>query len=811
MLVSLDWLKEYVKVDSKINDFCDKMIMSGSNLETAEKLVDTIENVVVAKIEKIEKHPNADKLVVCQLNIGRDELVQVVTGAPNVFEGAHVVFAMDGSRIPGPLHGQPKKKDGEVIKAGELRGIKSYGMLCSFSELGFSDKVIPTNAKDGVWILEDGLKLGENIVSELGLSDYVIDFEITSNRPDCLSMIGMAREASVVFQEKLEYPQVACKKEVEDVSEYAKISILNKEKCSRYCARVVKNVRIQDSPWSLKKKLIASGVRPINNIVDITNFVMLEYGQPLHAFDLNNLENKEIRVEAAENGEEFVTLDGNTRLLDSNDLLIKDGKKAVALAGIMGGLNSEITENTETILIESANFNADSIRASSKKLGLRTEASSRFEKGVDANLCDVAVNRVCQLIEQLGAGEVVKGILDEGEYSKESAKIIVRPDRINKVLGTNISKEQMVEIFTGLEIKCEYKGEDIEVQPPTVRIDLNIEEDYIEEVARIYGYDKLPMSVPRGNSESIVTPERALRDLARETLCALGLNEISTYSFCSPRSVDKLRIDEDSWERHFVRLLNPLGEETSVMRTILTPNMMEVLATNYRRKIKDAMAFEIGNTFMADLVQDENLPTEEYAISIGMYGENVDFFTLKGTISEFLKVMGIRNPDFIAESEYGPYHPGRCARIVSGDIELGIMGEIHPEVSENYEISTRVYTAELFFDNIMAKSDKKIVYKPLPKYPSTSRDIALVVDEAIEVAQIENTIKDGAENSEILQSIELFDIYRGAQVEQNKKSMAFTLTYRSDDYTLKEEEVAVVHENILKALSEKIGAKLREI
>lgn len=810
MLVSAKWLEDYVNVPADINEFCDKMIMSGSNLETADKLVDNIENVVVAKIEKIEKHPNADKLVVCKVNTGGAELLQVVTGAPNVFEGAYVVLALDGSKIPGPLHGQLKKKGGETIKAGELRGVKSDGMLCSFSELGFNDKVIPVDAKDGIWILEEGLTLGADIVTELGLDDYVIDFEITPNRSDCLCMLGMARETAATFADKMIYPDENCKEEADgNISDEMSVNIGAPELCKRYCARLVKNVKIASSPWSMQKKLMAAGVRPINNIVDITNFVMLEYGQPIHAFDLSNLEGKQINVECAADGEEFTTLDGNVRTLNKNMLLIKDANKAVALAGVMGGLNSEIKDSTKDILIEAANFSQDSIRSTSKVLGLRTEASARYEKGIDPNLCSKAANRVCKLIEDLGAGEVVHGMIDEGSYKTEGKKLLVRPARINKVLGTELPSSLMSEIFQSLEIKCEMKGDDIEVVPPTVRLDLNIEEDYVEEVARIYGYDMLPVSIHKGNSEAVTSKEKKLRELAKDTLCALGLNEIQTYSFCSPKCADKVSIDEDSWERNFVKIINPLGEETSVMRTILTPNMLEVLSTNYRRKTDSVMAFEIGNTFMADLIEESNLPEESYAISLGMYGEDVDFYKLKGIIEEFLAVMGVRNVSFVSESEYRMYHPGRCARIVSGDIELGIMGEIHPQVSANYDINTRAYAAELFFDNVLEKSDRKIVYKPLPKYPSTARDIALVVNEEVEVDMLERIIRESA--TEILESIKLFDIYRGEQVGENKKSLAFTLTYRSEQRTLKEEEVLEVHVAVLKALEEKAGAKLRDI
>ncbi|MDD6477509.1 MAG: phenylalanine--tRNA ligase subunit beta [Eubacteriales bacterium] len=824
MLVPIEWLKDYIDLDVTTEEFCDRMIMSGSNLETCEHFCEEMENVVVGKIEKIEKHPDADKLVVCMLNVGKEEPVQIVTGAPNVFEGALVPVALHKSRIPGPLHGQPKQEGGVKITKGKLRGVESFGMLCSAEELGFEDKVVPVAHKDGIWILEGDYELGQDFAEALGLKQAVVDFEITPNRPDCLAMVGMAREASATFKKPFTYPDTDIKDEngKGETKDYVSVDIKNPESCKRYVAKIVTDVKVEQSPWWLQKRLMYAGMRPINNIVDITNFVMLEYGQPIHAFDINQVKGGRIIVENAAEGEKFVTLDNNERTLTKDMLLIKDEERGIAIAGVMGGLNSEIEEDTTTIIVESANFSGDSVRATSKKLGLRTEASSRFEKGIDPNLCEAAADRVCRLIELIGAGKVCRGSVDNYPNPETAKTIDIRVDRINHVLGIDITREDMVSMLESLEIKVEGSGNVMTVTPPTVRQDLLEEEDYIEEVARLYGYDKLPVTLPKGNCEAGISDERALRDLTRNSLCGMGLNEIQTYSFVSPKGVDNVRIDEDSWERAFVKLINPLGEENSVMRTILTPNMMEVLARNYSRNIDKVKAFEIGNTFMANMLNEEELPDEQYSLCIGMYGKNEDFFSLKGIVEELLKVLGIKGAVFEAESEYGVYHPGRCARIAvpsgrqgaeDADIlydELGIMGEIHPDVAENYGMDgVRIYCCELMFDAIMRHADTEIVYTPLPKYPSTSRDIALLVDEDMAVGKIEEVIRK--HGKKILENVKLFDVYRGKQVEEGKKSVAFTLTYRDKDKTLTDDEVAAVHNDVLNALKDKLNAVLREI
>ena len=824
MLVPIEWLKDYIDLDVSTEEFCDRMIMSGSNLETCEHFCEEMENVVVGRIDKIEKHPDADKLVVCKVDVGQDEDIQIVTGAPNVFEGAYVPVALHNSRIPGPLHGQPKQEGGVKIKKGKLRGVESYGMLCSAGELGFEDKVVPVAHKDGIWILEDEYETGKDFAEALELKQAVVDFEITPNRPDCLAMVGMAREASATFEKPFKYPdtEIANENGKGESKDYVSVEIKNPESCRRYVARIVTDVKVEQSPWWLQKRLMYAGMRPINNIVDITNFVMLEYGQPIHAFDINQVKGGKIIVENAAQGEKFTTLDNTERVLSDDMLLIKDSERGIAIAGVMGGLNSEIEEDTTTIIIESANFNGDSVRSTSKKLGLRTEASARFEKGIDPNLCEAAADRVCRLIELVGAGKVCKGSVDNYPSEAKAKTIDIRVDRINHVMGVELGREYMEKVLRSLEIKVEGSGNIMTVTPPTVRQDLLEEEDYIEEVARIYGYDRLPVTLPKGNNEAGMPEERALRDLTRESLCGMGLNEIQTYSFVSPKGVDNIGIAEDSWERAFVKILNPLGEENSVMRTVLTPNMLEVLGRNYSRNIEKAGAFEIGNTFIKNMMDEDELPDEQYSLCIGMYGKGEDFYSLKGILEELLRVLGIKDVRFTPESEYGTYHPGRCARIsVKSKMkladgaeplydELGIMGEIHPDVAERYGMSgVRIYCCELMFDAVKRHSDRTVVYVPLPKYPSTSRDIALLVDEDMEVGKIEDVIKEYAGN--ILESVKLFDVYRGKQVEEGKKSVAFALTYRDKDKTLTDEEVAKVHGKVLEALKEKLNAVLREM
>lgn len=804
MLVPIEWLNKYTRVDADIDIFCERMIMSGSNIETVQHFGASIEKVVVGKILSIEKHPDADKLVITQVQVGTTDtdVIQIVTGAANLFVGAYIPVALHGSKLPG----------GKSIQKGELRGVESNGMLCSASELGFEDKVIPMSQRDGIWILDKEYPLGADIVETLGLKVDVVDFEITPNRPDCLSMIGMARETAATFGGKLKYPEDECKTEEGKAKDHIKIEIKKPELCRRYTGRVVTDVKIKQSPWWLQKCLIFAGMRPINNIVDITNYVMLEYGQPIHAFDIRNVAGGKIIVDTAEEGEKFTTLDGVERTLVEDTLLIKDEEKGIAIAGVMGGLNSEIENDTTTILIESANFHPDSVRATSKKLGLRTEASSRFEKGIDPNLCETAADRVCRLVELIGAGVVTRGSVDEYPTKIQKNTVSVRVERVNNILGIELSTSEMKDIFDRLEMKVNNIGisNSLSITPPTVRQDLLEEIDFVEEVARIYGYDKLPITLPKGNSEARKSRERNLKDMARNALVGMGANEIQTYSFVSPKGVENLGIDPDSWENNFIKLINPLGEENSVMRTILTPNMMEVLGRNFSRNLSEVKAFEIGNTFVKDFLDEDKVaPDEQDSLVLAAYGPKESFYTLKGMVGNLLKVLGIYNATYIQESEYGVYHPGRCARITSDEIELGIMGEIHPDVAERYGIGTRCYCVELAFNNVMKKANIERFYRPLPKYPTMGRDIALTVLEDITVAQLEAVIKE--EGGTILESVALFDVYRGQHIETGMKSVAFALVYRGNDRTLKEEEVSEVHGRILARLEAELNAKLREM
>ncbi len=812
MLVPILWLKDYTEVNDSIEIFCEKMIMSGSNLEGVKNVGQGIQGVIVGKIAKIDPHPNADKLVICRVDIGESELRDIVTGAKNVFEGAIVPVALAGSRIPGPLHGQVKKEGGVVLEKGEIRGVISDGMLCSCSELGFEDKVVPLFHRDGIWILNDTIEdpvLGSDFAEIMGLENQVVDFEITPNRPDCLSMIGMARESAATFQKNVKVPKSEIKVKESKGQDYLQIEIKKPDLCRRYVARIVSDVTIKQSPWWLQKRLMLAGMRPINNIVDITNFVMLEFGEPIHAFDIRQIEGGKIVVDTSAPGETFTTLDGIERDLPENTLMIKDGVKSLGIAGIMGGLNSEIVDDTRTILIEGANFNADSIRGSSKKMGLRTEASSRFEKGMDANLCKQAVDRVAYLMEELGAGKVVAQEIDQYPTPMESKPCSIRVSRISHIMGVSLTTEEVKGILSRLEMIVTGDGDLLTVTPPTVRQDLEKEIDYVEEVARIYGYDKLPVTVHKGNSAAKKSEKRQLIDLTKETLCALGFSEIQTYSFVSPKGIDMIRLPQDAKEKDFVRLINPLGEENAVMRTLLTPNMLETLGRNYTRKIGQVKAFEIGNTFHGLGTIENGLPIEELSLVLGCYGKEESFFTLKGIISELLVKLGVPQLEYQPSEGSGTYHPGRCASMLIGDISIGIIGEIHPEVAKNYGIDTKVYIAELHYDQLMKMADIKRVYSPLAKYPAIDRDIALLVKEDTQVGELEKIIK--SHGSELLEDVQLFDVYRGNQVEEGKKSCAFTLLYRAKDRTLKDEEVNTIHQEVLNALKEEANAVLREI
>ena len=812
MLVSVNWLKDYVDVDVPVKELGDRMIMSGSNIETITEIGTGMSGVKLGRIDKIEKHPDADKLVVCQLNIGGDDLLQVVTGAANIYVGAYVPVATDGSHIPGPLHGQPKVEGGVTITKGELRGVKSDGMLCGPQELGLEDKVAPMNSKDGIWLLPGDWDdhLGEDFDKALGLEDHVIDFEITPNRPDCLAMVGMAREAAATFGTQMKYPDIAVEPSDENAEDYIKVDVKS-DLCRRYTAHVIKDVKIEQSPWWLQKRLIAAGMRPINNIVDITNFVMIEYGQPLHAFDIRRLAGQHIIVDTAENGAKFTTLDGTERTLDDTMLMINDENGPVCVAGVMGGLDSEIVDDTKTVVLESASFVGSSVRLTSKKLNLRTEASGRYEKGIDPNQCEDAAERFCRLVQILGCGKVLNGYVDVYKNPEKAPTVTARVSRINKVLGIDIPREQMVGYLESLEMKVEGEGDQLVVTPPSVRQDLLEEVDYVEEVARMYGYDNLPMTLPNISSK-VSTPQNwYMAQTARDLLSGMGADEIQTYSFSGDRDMDMAGIAKDAPERDYVKIMNPMGEDTQALRSMLRTEMLETLALNYSRNADQMRAYEIGTVFRT--ADNERKSEESQHLSIGIYGGDDDFFTMKGMIDGLLDRFGIRDLKYVAEKEDGMYHPGRCAKIFikSKDGEtkqLGITGEIHPDVLERFSFDARPVVAELDFDMICENADTEVHYQKPPKYPSTQRDIAMVVDADLEVGSIIDEIKSN--DSSILEDVKLFDIYRGMPIPPDKKSCAFSLTYRSNEKTLTDEEVDEVQQKIINDIREKFDAVLRE-
>ncbi|MDR5659593.1 phenylalanine--tRNA ligase subunit beta [Serpentinicella sp. ANB-PHB4] len=797
MFVPVKWLKEYVNINIDTKTFADKMTMSGSKVEEVKEVAKGIMGVVVGKILSITAHPNADKLVIVSIDVGKEKL-QIVTGADNISEGDYVPVALHGAELA----------DGLKIKKGKLRGEVSEGMLCSQEELGISKNLIPEELKDGIWILDQAYPIGSDIKEVLPLEDEVIEFEITSNRPDCLSMIGIAREAAATIDTKLLYPEVKINEVDNKAEDIATVSIEDEDGCPRYMARVIKDVKIEPSPLWMQQRLAKAGVRPINNIVDITNYVMLEYGQPLHAFDIDFVKDNHIIVRKAKNEEKITTLDGVERTLKNNMTVIADPDKALAIAGVMGGEESEVTNNTQTILLEAAYFNNDSVRQTSKELGLRSEASSRFEKGLDPNLVEVASKRACQLIEELGAGTILKGAVDQYPKVYETKKMTIRPTRINNLLGLNLTTEEMINILEKLEISAKTKENMIEVTVPSFRIDLDQEADFVEEIGRMYGFDNIPATMAKGNiTVGGRTNEQTIEDYTKKILSNMGINEVLTYSFISPKGVDKIKLGENDIKRNFVKLINPLGDETSVMRTTILPNIMEVMERNYNRKVEAASAFEIGRVFIPQPDKKKKLPLELKRLVMGMYGE-VDFFTIKGNVITLLERLGITNYKFEAEKYNPTYHPGRCANIILGEYNLGTIGEIHPVVAEEYGIGSRTYCAELDFELIIQFARLDVVYKQLPKYPAITRDFAVVLKDEIFVQSIEDIISKMGKG--ILENYKLFDVYKGDQVDQGYKSVAYTLTFRHKERTLKDDEVNKVYNKIIDSIKEELGGTLRE-
>ena len=793
----MKWLSDFVNMDGvNIKEYCDRMTDTGSKVEGFEELGADIENVIVARIEKIVPHENSDHLLVCQVNTGK-EVTQIVTGAQNVFEGAIVPAAIPVAHLPGDI----------TIKAGKLRGVESFGMLCSFSELGLTEHDMPGYEANGILILGEEFadKIGMDIREALLLRDTSVEFEITSNRPDCLSVIGLARESAVSFDRELTLhtPEVKGAHDGDDISNYLSVKIDAPDLCSRYTARVVKNVKIAPSPLWLRMRLRASGVRPINNIVDITNYVMLEYGQPMHAFDYACLDGSSIIVRRAADAENFRSLDSKDHTLDSSMLVIADSNRAVALAGVMGGENSEIKDETTTVVFESACFDGASVRVTAKKNGMRTESSARFEKGLDPENTMGGLERACELVELLCAGDVVDGIIDVYPGKKEPFTLPLEVDRINAFLGVELSREYMVEVLTKLDFKIE--GDTLIA--PSYRADITCMNDVAEEIIRIYGYNNIPSSkIKAENTAGGRTPKQQFKTDLSDALCGMGIDEIQTFSFISPKYYDKIRLPEDEATRRSIVISNPLGEDTSIMRVTALPSMMEILAQNNNFNNENVRLYEMGNVYIPHENENE-LPFENNVLTLGMYGD-CDFYTLKGVCEKIFELAKIKGAEFVAVTDNATFHPGRCAKILSANGEmLGIMGQIHPLTAANYGFNAPVYASELDLDAIFEESDSKIEYKPLPKFPASTRDFSFVCDEELEVGKLASIIAKAG--GKLVEDVKLFDIYRGVQLGEGKKSVSFRVTLRASDRTLTVEETDKVSSKILSSLEHQLGLTLR--
>lgn len=791
MDLSIRWLKDYVDIgDISMRDFSEAMSMSGSKVEGWTTEFEDVKNVVVGKILSVEPHPDSDHLVICQLDVGQQEPVQIVTGASNVHVGDMVPAALHKSQLP----------NGVKITKGKLRGVMSNGMMCSIAELNLTKGDFPYAAEDGIFLLQEDCQVGQDIASAIGCNDTCVEFEITPNRPDCLSVLGLAREAAVTFGKELKMHTPQVKGCGGDIHDYLSVEVRNPQLCPRYTAKVVKNVKIGPSPRWMRERLRASGVRPIDNIVDITNYVMLEYGQPMHAFDIEYVKDHKIIVRNAVSGETIQTLDGVDRTLSEDMLVIADSEKASAVAGVMGGEHSGINENTHTVVFESACFKGSSVRITAKKLGMRTESSGRFEKGLDAQNCLPAVMRACELVELLGAGEVVDGVIDVDNTNYQPTRIHLDADWTNRFLGTDIPKEQMVKILTDLQFQME--GDEIIV--PSFRSDVEHKADIAEEIARFYGYNNIPTTIAKGSPEGGYNEYQKFERVVNQNMLAQGMYEIMTYSFVSPKQYDKIRLPKDDPKRQSVVIRNPLGEDTSIMRTNAIPSMMDILSKNYNNRNGAVSLYEIGNEYIP--VEGELLPDEVPNLVLGMYGDDKDFFTLKGVVENLLDTLAIREYDVDAKSDDTTFHPGRCAVLSKDGEEFGIIGEVHPLVCANYGINTRVYVGKLKLRKLFAMMDTQRSYVPMPKFPASTRDLALLCDDALPVMTMEKAIKAAA--GKILEKIELFDVYKGSQIAQGKKSVAFNISMRASDRTLTDEEVNGAMSKILKALEE-LGAQIR--
>ena len=794
MLLNRKWINEEFVDLSAISDkeYVEKLTVFGQKVETYTRLDAEIKNVVVGKVLEIVRHENSDHMWVCQIDVGEEEPVQIVTGAQNVKVGDLVPVAKHNSWLPGGVH----------ITKGKLRGVKSNGMLCGLEELGLSKNDFPYAIEDGIFIIEEECHIGQDINEVIGNDDTVVEFEITNNRPDCYSIIGLARESAAAFGKTMKHhTPVVHGSDAGSIFEHLDVEVPAEDLCNRYSSRMVKNVKIGPSPKWLRTRLRANGVRPINNIVDITNYVMLEYGQPMHAFDYRYVSSGKIVVREAVEGEVLTTLDGNVRNLKPGMLVIADGDKAIGLAGIMGGENSEIMDDTTTVVFESANFNGTSIRQTALALGMRTEASGKFEKNLDPMMTVPAVERACELVELLQCGDVLDGMIDVINYVPQPKTLPLEVAKINKLLGTEISKEDMVKYLNLLEIEVD--GDEIHV--PSFRPDLNLMADVAEEIGRSYGYNEIPTTAFKTSTQGGYAPIMHFENKAGQLCRSLGYSEIITYSFVSPAIFDQIRLPSDSTLRNAIRIQNPLGEDTSIMRTIALPSMLDILGRNYAYHNKNVKLYELAKIYLP--TEGQVLPEEPKMLVLGTYGAGETFFTLKGELEAVLKGLNLPKAAYTAVKDNPSYHPGRCAAVSIDGVEVGFMGQVHPLVAQNYDMETEVYCAEINFSKLFELKKPEATYVPLPKYPSVSRDLSLVCDEAVTVAEIENVITASA--GKLLRSVRLFDIYRGANLGENKKSLAFSLELRADDRTLTDADSEGVITKVLTALQEKCGISLR--
>ncbi len=794
MLVPVNWMKEYVELNDSIKDFSDRITLTGSHVDSINSVAQEIDNVVVGKITSLEKHPEAKRLSIVAVDAGA-ETVTLVTGAKNMAVGDYVALAKEGATLPG----------GVTIGVAEFMGMKSPGMLCSLEELGFDDKVIPRHLREGLLIMEGDLELGADIKEVLGLNAEVIDFEITPNRPDCLSIVGMAREAAATYNTHITLPEVGARKGVGSIATYLKGIDIETPKCSRYIGRVIEDVVIEPSPQWMQNALMASGMRPINNLVDITNYVMLELGQPLHAFDLDMLADQRIIVREAAPGEVLKTLDGTDRNLEPGMMVIADGEKPVALAGVMGGFDSEVTEKTHRILLESAVFDRESVRTTSKKLGLRSEASSRYEKGLSVEIAELASQRVCYLIEQLGCGVVVNGHINAGLTEAPTRMINLRPHRVCDILGIALTVDEMTTYLTSLEFEVEKSNDLLVVTIPHFRLDVEGEADLAEEIGRLFGFHNIPPQPLKGQlTRGEKSPMKEYEEVLKDGLCAVGLDEISTYSFISPKVFQKLQIPEDSPMRRVVEIMNPLGEDFSIMRPTMIGNMLNVLEKNNNQKLSDLSFYEIGNIFVPG--QKDELPEERDTLCIGLCGKE-DFYTLKDRIVKVFKTVGLEGLDFVRETDNPTFHPGRSASLWAGGERLGVLGELSYGVMENSDIRNRVYIAEIDLVACIAQSNPEKLYAPIPRYPRVTRDIALVVDRQLETKTLENFILSAG--GDLVKTVALFDEYTGDQIDDRKKSLAYKIVFGAEDRTLVDEEVNTSLKRILEGLNAEYDATIR--